>query len=238
MKAYSRNENAIISDCRGGRLVMEFNKYIDHTLLAPDATEEQVDTVIKQAIDNHFHTVMINPYWVAKTHKAVAGTDVKTACVIGFPLGANTTKIKVAEAQDAIDNGVDELDMVMNIGEMKSGHYDKVEKDIQAVVDAGHAANKVVKVIIETCLLTDDEITKASEIVAKTGADFVKTSTGFSTEGATVHAVKLMSAAVKGSNTAVKASGGIHSAEEAQAMIDAGATRLGVSHSMAIIGKE
>ena len=238
MKAYSRNVNAIISDCRGGRLVMEFNKYIDHTLLAPDATEEQVDTVIKQAIDNHFHTVMINPYWVAKTHKAVAGTDVKTACVIGFPLGANTTKIKVAEAQDAIDNGVDELDMVMNIGEMKSGHYDKVEKDIQAVVDAGHAANKVVKVIIETCLLTDDEMTKASEIVAKTGADFVKTSTGFSTEGATVHAVKLMSAAVKGSNTAVKASGGIHSAEEAQAMIDAGATRLGVSHSMAIIGKE
>ena len=238
MKAYSRNGNAIIRDCRGGRLVMEFNKYIDHTLLAPDATEEQVDTVIKQAIDNHFHTVMINPYWVAKTHKAVAGTDVKSACVIGFPLGANTTKIKVAEAQDAIDNGVGELDMVMNIGEMKSGHYDKVEKDIQAVVDAGHAANKVVKVIIETCLLTDDEITKASEIVAKTGADFVKTSTGFSTEGATVHAVKLMSAAVKGSNTAVKASGGIHSAEEAQAMIDAGATRLGVSHSMAIIGKE
>jgi deoxyribose-phosphate aldolase len=217
---------------------MEFNDYIDHTLLAADATEEQVDTVIKQAIDNHFHTVMINPYWVAKTHKALEGTDVKTACVIGFPLGANTTKIKVAEAKDAIDNGVDELDMVMNIGEMKSGHYDKVEADIQAVVDAGHAANKVVKVIIETCLLTDDEITKASKIVAKTGADFVKTSTGFSTEGATVHGVELMSAAVKGTNTAVKAAGGIHTPAEAQAMIDAGATRLGVSHSMAIIGKE
>ena len=217
---------------------MEFNKYIDHTLLAPDATEEQVDTVIKQAIDNHFHTVMINPYWVAKTHKALEGTDVATAFVIGFPLGANTTKIKVAEAQDAIDNGVDELDMVMNIGEMKSGHYDKVEEDIQAVVDAGHAANKIVKVIIETCLLTDDEITKASEIVAKTGADFVKSSTGFSTEGATVHGIELMSAAVKGSNTAVKASGGIHTPADAQAMIDAGATRLGVSHSMAIIGKE
>lgn len=217
---------------------MEFNKYIDHTLLAPDATEEQVDTVIKQAIDNHFHTVMINPYWVAKTHKALEGTDVATACAIGFPLGANTTKIKVAEAQDAIDNGVDELDMVMNIGEMKSGHYDKVEEDIQVVVDAGHAANKIVKVIIETCLLTDDEITKASEIVAKTGADFVKSSTGFSTEGATVHGIELMSAAVKGSNTAVKASGGIHTPADAQAMIDAGATRLGVSHSMAIIGKE
>ena len=161
-----------------------------------------------------------------------------TACVIGFPLGANTTKIKVTEAEDAIDNGVDELDMVMNIGEMKSKHYDKVEADIQAVVDAGHKAGKVVKVIIETCLLTDDEITKASQIVAKTGADFVKTSTGFSTEGATVHAVELMAAATKGTNTAVKASGGIHSAEEAQAMIDAGATRLGVSHSMKVIGKE
>lgn len=217
---------------------MEYNKYIDHTLLAPDATEDQIDTVIKQAIDNHFHTVMVNPYWVAKVHRALAGTDVVTACVIGFPLGANTPKIKVAEAEDAIDNGVDELDMVMNIGEMKSKHYDKVEADIQAVVDAGHKAGKLVKVIIETCLLTDDEITKASQIVAKTGADFVKTSTGFSTEGATVHGVELMAAAVKGTDTAVKASGGIHSAADAQAMIDAGATRLGVSHSMQVIGKE
>lgn len=217
---------------------MEFNDYIDHTLLVADATEDQVDTVIKQAVDNHFHTVMINPYWVAKTHKALEGTDVATACVIGFPLGANTTKIKVDEAEDAIANGADELDMVMNIGEMKSGHYGKVEDDIQAVVDAGHASNRIVKVIIETCLLTDDEITKASKIVAKTGADFVKTSTGFSTEGATVHGVELMAAAVKGTNTAVKAAGGIHTPEEAQAMIDAGATRLGVSHSMQIIGKE
>lgn len=216
---------------------MQFNQYIDHTLLAPDATEQQVENVVQQAIDNHFHTVMINPYWVAKVHQLLAGTDVKTACVIGFPLGANTTKIKVAEAEDAIANGVDELDMVMNIGEMKSGHEDKVEADIQAVVGAGHAADTVVKVIIETCLLTDDEITRAAKIVAKTGADFVKTSTGFSTGGATVHAVKLMAAAVQGTSTAVKASGGIHTANEAQAMIDAGATRLGVSHSMQIIGK-
>ena len=216
---------------------MQFNQYIDHTLLAPDATEQQVETVVQQAIDNHFHTVMINPYWVAKVHQLLAGTDVKTACVIGFPLGANTTKIKVAEAEDAIANGVDELDMVMNIGEMKSGHEDKVETDIQAVVDAGHAADKVVKVIIETCLLTDNEITRAAKIVAKTGADFVKTSTGFSTGVATVHAVKRKAADVQGTATAVKASGGIHTADEAQAMIDAGATRLGVSHSMQIIGK-
>lgn len=215
----------------------EFNKYIDHTLLAPDATEEQVDKVIKQAIDNHFHTVMINPYWVAKTHKALKGTDVVTATVIGFPLGATTTASKVFEATQAIADGVDEFDMVMNIGEMKAGHYDAVKNDIQALVDLGHSHDKVVKVIIETCLLTDDEITEAAKIVAETGADFVKSSTGFSKEGATVHGIKLMAAAVKGTQTQVKASGGIHSAGEAQAMIDAGATRLGVSHSMAIIGK-
>lgn len=217
---------------------MEFNKYIDHTLLAPDATEDQVDEVIQQAIDNNFHTVMVNPYWVEKVHQALKDTDVATACVIGFPLGANTTNTKVAEAEDAISNGVDEIDMVMNIGEMKSGHYGNVEKDIQEVVDVGHKSGKLVKVIIETCLLTDDEIVKASKIVAKTGADFVKSSTGFSTEGATVHGIKLMSKAVEGTNTAVKASGGIHTAQDAQAMINAGATRLGVSHSMAIIGKE
>ena len=217
---------------------MELNRYIDHTLLAPDATEDQIDTVIKQAIDNHFHTVMVNPYWVEKVHKALEGTDVVTACVIGFPLGANTTKIKVAESEDAIDHGVDEIDMVMNIGEMKSGHEDKVAADIQAVVDAGHKAGKVVKVILETCLLTDDEITKASKIAAQAGADFVKTSTGFSKEGATVHAVEVMAAAVKGIGTDVKASGGIHSKEEAEAMVNAGATRLGVSHSMKVIGKE
>lgn len=217
---------------------MKLNKYIDHTLLSPDATEEQVETVIKQAIDNNFHTVMINPYWVAKTHKALEGTDVVTATVIGFPLGATTTAAKVFETEQAIKDGVDEVDMVMNIGEMKGGNFTKVEDDIKAIVKVGHDANKVVKVIIETALLTDDEITKASKIVADAGADFVKTSTGFSTRGAAVHDVELMSAAVAGTDTQVKASGGIHSAEEAEAMINAGATRLGVSHSMKVIGKE
>lgn len=217
---------------------MKLNKYIDHTLLSPDATEEQVETVIKQAIDNHFHTVMINPYWVAKTHKALEGTDVVTATVIGFPLGATTTAAKVFETEQAIKDGVDEVDMVMNIGEMKGGNFTKVEDDIKAIVKVGHDANKVVKVIIETALLTDDEITKAAKIVADAGADFVKTSTGFSTRGAAVHDVELMSAAVAGTDTQVKASGGIHSAAEAEAMINAGATRLGVSHSMKAIGKE
>lgn len=217
---------------------MKLNKYIDHTLLSPDATEEQVETVIKQAIDNHFHTVMINPYWVAKTHKALEGTDVVTATVIGFPLGATTTAAKVFETEQAIKDGVDEVDMVMNIGEMKGGNFTKVEDDIKAIVKVGHDANKVVKVIIETALLTDDEITKAAKIVADAGADFVKTSTGFSTRGAAVHDVELMSVAVAGTDTQVKASGGIHSAAEAEAMINAGATRLGVSHSMKVIGKE
>ncbi|MCH3921718.1 deoxyribose-phosphate aldolase [Limosilactobacillus sp.] len=217
---------------------MELNKYIDHTLLSPEATEEQVDTVIKQAIDNHFHTVMINPYWVAKTHQALEGTDVVTATVIGFPLGATTTAAKVFETEQAIKDGVDEVDMVMNIGEMKGGHFDKVEDDIKAIVKVGHDNGKIVKVIIETALLTDDEITKASKIVADAGADFVKTSTGFSTRGAAVHDVELMSAAVAGTNTQVKASGGIHTPEEAEAMVKAGATRLGVSHSMQVIGKE
>lgn len=216
---------------------MKFNKYIDHTLLKPEATEAQIEKVTREAMDNHFFSVMVNPYWVAKVHGMLKETDVKTATVIGFPLGANTTAIKVAEAKQAIADGVDELDMVINIGEMKAGNYAAVSADIAAVVETGHAADKLVKVIIETALLSDDEISKASELVADAGADFVKTSTGFSTRGAAVHDIELMKAAVKG-RAALKASGGIHSAAEAQAMIDAGATRLGVSASMKIIGKE
>ena len=215
---------------------MKLNSYIDHTLLAPDATANDIDRVTQEALDHHFHSVMVNPYWVSRVHAKLAGSPVHTACVIVFPLGANTTKIKVAEAQDAMDNGTDELDMVMNIGEFKAGHDQQVADDIKTVVDAGHARGRIVKVIIETCLLTDDEISRAAKLVAAQGADFVKTSTGFSKAGASVHAVKLMAAAVAGTDTKVKASGGIHTAAEAQAMIDAGASRLGVSHSMAIIG--
>lgn len=217
---------------------MSFNKYLDHTLLAPEATEAEIDQVTKEAKENDFASVMVNPYWVARVHAELKDTDVHTACVIGFPLGANATAIKVAESVKAIEDGVDELDMVLNIGELKSGNCDAVQDDIQAVVDEGHAHGKIVKVIIETALLTKDEIKKASEVTAATKADFVKTSTGFSTHGAKVEDVKIMKAAVEGTDTQVKASGGIHSAEEAQAMIDAGATRLGVSASMKIIGKE
>ncbi|WEV69242.1 deoxyribose-phosphate aldolase [Bifidobacterium sp. ESL0775] len=215
---------------------MELNRYLDHTLLKPEATAAQIDKVVGEARDNHFYSVMVNPYWVPRVHEELKGSDVLTACVIGFPLGANTTAIKVAESKQAIADGADELDMVMNIGEMKGGNYDKVSEDIKAVVDTCHEAGKVVKVIIETALLTDDEIAKASELVADAGADFVKTSTGFSTRGASVHDVEIMKAAV-GDRIKVKAAGGIHTREDAEAMIAAGAERLGVSASMAIIGK-
>lgn len=213
---------------------MKLSKYIDHTLLKPEATEEQIDKVIAEAKEYDFASVMVNPYWVKHVHESLEGTDVHTATVIGFPLGANTTAIKVAESKQAILDGVDELDMVINIGELKGKNYDNVEKDIKAVVEEGHSNNKLVKVIIETALLTDDEKVKAAELIMKAGADFVKTSTGFSTSGAKVEDVKLLKDTV-GNNIQVKASGGIHSKEEAQAMIDAGATRLGTSASMKIV---
>ncbi|MFT8734977.1 MAG: deoxyribose-phosphate aldolase, partial [Lentilactobacillus hilgardii] len=179
----------------------------------------------------------INPYWVAYVHDKLANTPVKTATVIGFPLGANTTSIKVAEAREAIDNGADEVDMVMNIGEFKSGHYQTVQNDIQAVVTVAHDKDALIKVIIENALLSETEIAKASELVANAGADFVKTSTGFSKSGAKATDVAIMKKVV-GDRIKVKAAGGIHSAQEAEEMIQAGASRLGTSASLKIIGKE
>lgn len=209
-------------------------KYMDATLLKPDATEEQIDNIIEEARHYDTASICVNPYWVSRVHKGLEGTDVKTCTVIGFPLGANTTATKVFETNDAIDNGADEVDMVINIGELKSGHPDIVRDDIKAVAEAAHAKGALLKVIIETCLLTDDEIALASKLTVEGGADFVKTSTGFSTHGATVDAVKIMRETV-GPDFGVKASGGIHSLEEALAMVDAGATRLGVSAHKAIL---
>ncbi|MFC6323552.1 deoxyribose-phosphate aldolase [Companilactobacillus baiquanensis] len=213
---------------------MKLSKYIDHTLLKADSTESDVDQIIKEAKEYDFASVMINPYWVSHAHKSLAGTDVHTATVIGFPLGANTTAIKVAEAKKAMEDGADELDMVINIGELKSGNLEKVEEDIKAVVDIGHSQEKIVKVIIETALLTNDEKVTATKLVMNSGAEFVKTSTGFSTKGATVEDVALLKEVV-GDKIGVKASGGIHSKEEALQMIEAGATRLGTSASMKIV---
>ncbi|MGR3742367.1 deoxyribose-phosphate aldolase [Companilactobacillus sp. DQM5] len=213
---------------------MNLAKYIDHTILNPEATEDQVEKIINEAKEYDFASVCVNPYWVEKSAKELAESDVMVCTVIGFPLGATTTNSKVLEAKDAIQNGADELDMVINIGELKAGHYENVLNDIKAVVNAGHENDKHVKVIIETSLLTDDEKIKACELSEEAGADFVKTSTGFSTGGATVEDVKLMRKTV-GNRLGVKASGGIHSKEEALALIEAGATRLGASAGVKIM---
>lgn len=211
---------------------MKLNKYIDHTLLKPDASQEQIETLIEEAKKYDFASVCVNPTWVSFAAQALKATDVKVCTVIGFPLGANTPELKAFETSDAIQNGANEIDMVINIGALKSRNFDLVERDIRAVVEA--AKGTLVKVIIETCLLTDDEKVKACQIAQKAGADFVKTSTGFSTGGATVEDVALMRKTV-GSDMGVKASGGARSYEDALAFIKAGATRIGASSGVAIM---
>lgn len=212
---------------------MELNRMIDHTILKPEATEAAVQKIIDEAKEYNFFSVCINPCWVAFASEQLADTDVAVCTVIGFPLGANTPEVKAYEAADAIKNGANEVDMVINIGALKSQQYDHVRQDIQGIVDA--AKGKVlVKVIIETALLTDEEKVKACELAKEAGADFVKTSTGFSTGGAKVADIRLMRETV-GPDMGVKASGGVHNAEEALAMIEAGATRIGASTGVAIV---
>lgn len=206
---------------------MELNRMIDHTILKPEATEAAVQKIIDEAKEYNFFSVCINPCWVAFASEQLADTDVAVCTVIGFPLGANTPEVKAYEAADAIKNGANEVDMVINIGALKSQQYDYVRQDIQGVVDAAKG-KALVKVIIETALLTDEEKVKACELAKEAGADFVKTSTGFSTGGAKVADIRLMRETV-GPDMGVKASGGVHNAEEALAMIEAGATRIGAS---------
>lgn len=212
---------------------MELNRMIDHTLLKADATKAEVLKIIEEAKKYRFYSVCLNPTWVELAAKELKGEPVAVCTVIGFPLGATTTATKAFEANDAIENGADEVDMVINIGALKDQDYDKVQKDIEAVV-AVAKDKALVKVIIETSLLNHEEKIKASQLAKAAGADFVKTSTGFSTGGATIDDVKLMRATV-GPEMGVKASGGIHNAEEALAMIEAGATRLGASSGVAIM---
>ncbi|MCY7222249.1 deoxyribose-phosphate aldolase [Streptococcus cristatus] len=211
---------------------MKLNKYIDHTLLKPDASQEQIETLIEEAKKYDFASVCVNPTWVSFAAQALKATDVKVCTVIGFPLGANTPELKAFETSDAIQNGANEVDMVINIGALKSRNFDLVERDIRAVVET--AKGTLVKVIIETCLLTDDEKVRACQLAQKAGADFVKTSTGFSTGGATVADVALMRKTV-GPDMGVKASGGARSYEDALAFIKAGATRIGASSGVAIM---
>ncbi|BBA92444.1 deoxyribose-phosphate aldolase [Streptococcus ruminantium] len=211
---------------------MKLNKYIDHTILKPETTQEQVEKILAEAKEYDFASVCVNPTWVALAAESLKDSDVKVCTVIGFPLGANTPAVKAFETKDAIANGADEIDMVINIGALKSGNYDLVFEDIKAVVEASN--NKLVKVIIETCLLTEDEKVKACQLSQEAGADYVKTSTGFSTGGATVADVALMRKTV-GPDLGVKASGGARSYEDAIAFIEAGATRIGASSGVAIM---
>ena len=214
---------------------MPINQYIDHTLLKPESTQEQIDHLLSEAVEYQFASVCVNPTWVAHCAKNLAGTGVKVCTVVGFPLGANTSSVKAFETKDAIANGADEIDMVINVGQLKSGQYEVVKADIRAVVEASQ--DKLVKVIIETCLLTNDEKVKACQLAVSAGADFVKTSTGFSAAGATVEDIVLMRETV-GPNIGVKAAGGARSYEDAEAFIEAGATRIGTSSGVAIVSGE
>lgn len=215
------------------------NKYIDHTLLKPEATTEQIQKLCEEAATHDFATVCVNPTHVKEACELLEGTSVGVCTVIGFPLGANLSGVKAFETRMAVDQGAKEIDMVINIGAIKDKDWSKVENDIHAVVEA--ASGRTVKVILETCLLTDEEIIKACQCAVQAKAHYVKTSTGFSTGGATPEAVKLMKDTV-GESCKVKASGGIRDKEAAVKMIELGANRLGTSSGVAIVkghaGKE
>lgn len=212
---------------------MELNQYIDHTCLAPHATRHDIERLCNEALSHSFKTVAINGCWVSCAAQLLQGSNVGISACIGFPLGAMTSQAKAYEAREAAHNGATEIDMVINIGLLKDKDYDACTADIKAVVDA---AQLPVKVILECCLLTADEIVQGCICARNAGAAFVKTSTGFSTYGARVEDVKLMRKTV-GSALGVKAAGGIHTSQEARAMIEAGASRIGASASLAICGE-
>ena len=220
---------------RPGDIPGDLARYIDHTLLKPAATEEQIRKLCAEALEFNFRSVCVNPTWVPLAASLLRGSEVLTCTVVGFPLGANEPAIKAMEARRAIRNGAREIDMVLNIGALKSGDDDLVLRDIRAVVEDCVDGGAVCKVILETALLTDDEKRRASELARQARAHFVKTSTGFSTGGATVSDVALMAEVVRGAGMEVKASGGISSYDDAKAMIEAGATRLGASASIGIV---
>ncbi len=212
---------------------MDISKFVDHTILKANATESEVENVCKEAIQYGFASVCVNPGRVAFVAKQLAGTDVKVCTVVGFPLGATTTMTKVFETIEAIKNGATEIDMVVNVGAVYDGDYELVYQDIKAVKDVC-PENVLLKVIIETCLLNDEQKVKVCELCVKAGAEFVKTSTGFSTSGATAHDVELMKKTV-GDKALVKASGGVRSLADAQTMIQAGASRIGTSNGVAFV---
>ncbi|MGX8851599.1 deoxyribose-phosphate aldolase [Amedibacillus sp. YH-ame10] len=211
---------------------MELNKYIDHTLLKADAVYDKIKVLCEEAKEYDFASVCVNGCWVKTCADLLKGSNVMVCTVIGFPLGATTTAAKAFETKDAIANGASEIDMVLNIGAMKAGNYDLVKEDIAAVVKA--ADGHCVKVILENCLLTKEEIVKACQLCMEAGATFVKTSTGFSTSGATPEDVKLMKDTVKGV-CKVKAAGGVRCYEDMEKMVEAGADRIGTSAGVALM---
>ncbi len=216
---------------------LDLAKYIDHTLLKAEATAAQIDVLCDEAMEFHFASVCINPTWVKRAAQRLRGSGVPVCTVIGFPLGATTPEIKAMETRRALRDGAREVDMVINIGALKSGDYDLVRRDIEKVVDSAHEAGAICKVIIEAGLLTDEEKVIASSLAKRAKADFVKTSTGFLAGGATVYDVALMRETV-GPEMGVKASGGVRTAEEAEDMIAAGATRIGASAGVQIVSGE
>lgn len=212
----------------------EIASLIDHTILKAEATRQDVLKVCAEAREYGFASVCVNPYWVPLAAHQLAGSGVKVCTVVGFPLGATSTESKVNEAVSAIRQGAGEIDMVLNIGELRSGDFESVKVDIAAVVEASHAHGSIVKVILETALLDDAQKITACKLAKAAKADFVKTSTGFSTAGATVHDIELMRRAV-GPDIGVKASGGIRTFEDFQSMVAAGASRVGASASVKIV---
>ena len=211
---------------------MGLNKYIDHTILKATASGTDVQKLCEEAIEHEFYSVCVNGCYVADAKQLLQGTDVKIAAVVGFPLGAMTTAAKIFEAKEAVENGASEIDMVINVAKLKDGEFEYVENEIRQIKEA--IGDNVLKVIIETCYLTDEEKVKACELSLAAKADFVKTSTGFGTDGATYEDVKLMKSVV-GDNAKVKASGGVRDKETAQKYVDLGAERLGTSSGIDIV---
>jgi len=215
---------------------MSYANLVDHTLLRADARKEEITKLAEEAKEFSFASVCVNPTWVSYASELLKQSTVKVCTVIGFPLGANTPEVKAFETKNAIENGADEVDMVINIAALKDNNNELVERDIRAVVEAAKG-KALVKVIIETCLLTDEEKVRACELSVKAGADFVKTSTGFSTGGATVEDVALMRKTV-GANVGVKASGGVRNLKDLENVVSVGATRIGTSSGVKIVQGE
>ena len=212
------------------------NKYIDHTMLKPDAGEKAIINLCREALEYDFYSVCVNSCYVSLARTHLRGSDIKVSAVTGFPLGAMSSAAKLAETRDSLDNGASEIDVVINIGALKDQRYDYILSELSALAELCHSRNALLKVITETCLLTENEITEACRLVMKSGADFIKTSTGFSSGGAEVRDVRLMKKII-GNKIMIKASGCIRTLETAEAMIEAGADRLGCSASVEIMDK-